>query len=118
VTERERLSNVFGFDYGIECFVPEAKRKYGYFCVPVMMGKSFMARMDCKSHRDESRFEIKALHLEPEFATRRAFASVAHDLVRAIREYALFDGCKDVIVKETAPEFTRVMLRSQLKLAS
>ena len=76
-----------------------------------------MARMDCISHRDESRFEIKALYLEPEFATRRAFASVAHDFVRAIREYALFDGCKDVIVTETALEFARGMLRSQLKSA-
>ncbi|MAW28836.1 MAG: hypothetical protein CMP98_08555 [Gammaproteobacteria bacterium] len=117
VTERERLSNVFGFDYQIECFVPEAKRKYGYFCLPVMMGKSFMARMDCRSHRDESRFEIKALYLEPEFATRRAFASVVNDFARAIREYGVFDGCKDVIVMETAPEFARGMLRSQLKSA-
>ncbi len=34
VNQRERLLDVFDFDYQIECFVPEAKRRYGYFCLP------------------------------------------------------------------------------------
>ena len=32
------LTASFGFDYQIECFVPEAKRQYGYFCLPAMAG--------------------------------------------------------------------------------
>ena len=117
VTERDRLASVFGFNYQIECFVPEAKRQYGYFCLPVIVGKSFMGRMDCKSHRDSGRFEIKSLHLESEFSSPKAFGPVLPDLVKAIREYAAFDGCGDVEVARTSPGFARKMLHRQLQMA-
>src|SRR5258708_4192637 len=43
---RRRLREFFDFDYQIECFVPEPKRKYGYFSLPVLVGDTFIARMD------------------------------------------------------------------------
>ena len=64
VIQRERLQALFEFDYKIECYVPAAKRKYGYFCLPLLYRGEFIGRMDCKAHRKESRLEIKALHLE------------------------------------------------------
>lgn len=115
VTERERLASVFGFDYQIECFVPEAKRQYGYFCLPVMAGKTFIGRMDCKSHRDEKRFEIKSLHLEPAFATPATLQPVLADFVTAIREYAAFEGCDDITLTQATPGFALRLLRKQVK---
>jgi uncharacterized protein YcaQ len=36
--QRQRMRNLFGFDYQIECYVPAAKRKHGYFSLPILWG--------------------------------------------------------------------------------
>ncbi len=45
---RHRLRDFFNFDYQVECFVPAPKRKYGYFSLPVLLGDTFVARMDSR----------------------------------------------------------------------
>jgi uncharacterized protein YcaQ len=52
VIQRDRLRALFGFDYNLECYVPEGKRKYGYFSLPVLQGDQFVGRIDCKAQRD------------------------------------------------------------------
>ena len=98
VIQRERAAAVFGFDYTIECYVPEAKRRFGYFALPILFRDGFVGRMDCKAHRAERRFEIKTLHLESEVeeAFLPAFAS-------AVRDYAGFTGCDEVDVRQVRP---------------
>lgn len=118
VTERERLMAVFDFDYQIECFVPQAKRRFGYFCLPVMHGDRLVARMDCKSHRNERRFEVKGLFLEPEFAVRERFAEMVDPLATAIIDYARFDDCDEASVTRTEPAFANQMLTQALTRAA
>ncbi len=64
VWDRARASAMFGFDYTIECYVPEPKRRYGYFVLPVLHRGALVGRLDAKAHRDEGRFEVKGIHLE------------------------------------------------------
>ncbi|MCH7382658.1 winged helix DNA-binding domain-containing protein [Acinetobacter dispersus] len=64
VIHRERLSTLFDFDYRIECYVPAAKRQYGYFCLPLLYADRLVGRIDCKVHRSEKRLEVIRLHLE------------------------------------------------------
>ena len=64
VIQRQRGRDIFGFDYQIECYVPEAKRQYGYFSLPVLYRDGFVGRIDCKAHRSTGTFEIKSLHIE------------------------------------------------------
>lgn len=59
--DRKRALRLFGFDYRIEIFVPEARRKYGYYVFPVMEGDRIIARVDMKAHRDDDRLHVKAL---------------------------------------------------------
>lgn len=59
--QRERIRELFGFDFMIECYVPEAKRRFGYFCLPILHCDRLIGRMDCKSHRDQKRFQVKSL---------------------------------------------------------
>ena len=61
VIQRKRINALFAFDYQIECYVPESKRKYGYFCLPILWDGRLVARMDCKVDRDNSLLQI--LHL-------------------------------------------------------
>jgi uncharacterized protein YcaQ len=65
IRDRKRAIRLFGFDYTIEVFVPEKKRRYGYYVLPVLEGDRFIARADLKAHRDEGRLEVKGLWLEP-----------------------------------------------------
>ncbi len=65
VWDRARCKALFGFDFALECYLPQEKRKYGYFCLPLLVRGALVGRMDAKAHRKEGRFEIKSLHLEP-----------------------------------------------------
>ena len=64
VIQRKRLSEIFGFDYQIECYVPPAKRQYGYFSLPLLWGTKFVGRMDTKIDRKTHILHIQNLHLE------------------------------------------------------
>lgn len=64
VIQRKRLAEVFDFDYQIECYVPEAKRQYGYFSLPLLWGTKFVGRMDAKIERKTQILHIQNLHLE------------------------------------------------------
>ena len=66
--DRKRALRLFGFDYRIEIFVPEAKRKYGYYVFPVLEGDRVIARVDVKAFRDRDVLQVRALW--PERGTR------------------------------------------------
>ena len=46
--DRDRAERLFGFHYRIEIFVPEAKRRYGYYVFPVMQGDRLIGRIDAR----------------------------------------------------------------------
>lgn len=58
---RARASFLFGFDYRIEVFVPEAKRTYGYYVFPILEGDRLVGRVDMKAFRDQNTLRVKAL---------------------------------------------------------
>ena len=65
IRDRKRANRLFGFDYRIEVFVPEKKRQYGYYVLPLIEGDRFIGRADMKTHRAEGKLEMKGLWLEP-----------------------------------------------------
>ena len=64
VIQRQRLKEIFDYDYQIECYVPAAKRQYGYFSLPLLWGTQFVGRMDAKIDRKTQQLHIQNLHLE------------------------------------------------------
>jgi len=74
--QRKRTLELFGFDYQVECYVPAAKRKYGYFCLPLLWGQQFAGRMDAKIDRKEGTLHILNLHIETDKTAefKQAFA--------------------------------------------
>jgi uncharacterized protein YcaQ len=65
VWDRERVKTLFDFEFTIECYLPAAKRRYGYYLLPVLHRGRLIGRLDAKAHRKEGLFEIKALYFEP-----------------------------------------------------
>lgn len=94
---RRRLRDFFDFDYQIECFVPEAKRKYGYFSLPILVGDTFVARMDSKADRKTKTLIIHNLHFEKVKMTKAVLEKVCD----AIREFAGFNGCGEIVIQRT-----------------
>ena len=66
--DRKRCERLFGFHYRIEVFVPEAKRRYGYYVFPVMQGDRLIGRIDLKCQRADGRLAITAFWPEPGIA--------------------------------------------------
>jgi uncharacterized protein len=89
---RHRLRDFFNFDYQIECFVPEAKRIYGYFSLPVLIGDTFVGRMDSKADRKNRVLTIHNLHFESIKLTHPMIARLAD----AIRAFAEFNQCEEI----------------------
>lgn len=94
---RHRLRDFFDFDYQIECFVPEPKRKYGYFSLPILVGDTFVARMDSKADRKQKVLIVHNLHFEP----AKLGKPVIDKLTDAIQTFARFNQCRDIIIKKT-----------------
>ncbi|KAA2241306.1 winged helix-turn-helix domain-containing protein [Chitinophaga agrisoli] len=94
---RHRLRDFFDFDYQIECFVPEAKRKYGYFSLPVLVGDTFVARMDSKADRKQRELVIHNLHFEPVQLEKPELAKITD----AINRFAKFNQCQTVVIKKS-----------------
>lgn len=65
VWDRARALAMFDFEYTLECYTPAARRRYGYFVLPILHRGRLVGRLDAKAHRGEGEFEIKALFLEP-----------------------------------------------------
>jgi uncharacterized protein YcaQ len=93
IIQRQRGQSVFQFNYLIECYVPAPKRQFGYFCLPVLYGDSFVARVDCKAHRKQGLFEIKSIHYEPNFIPNEDFTKAFSS---AIDSFSKFNGCSDI----------------------
>lgn len=91
---RRRLRDFFDFDYQVECFVPAPKRKYGYFSLPVLVGDTFVARMDCKAERKEKVFTINNIHFERVKITKNDLGRIAD----AIRDFADFNQCRNILI--------------------
>jgi uncharacterized protein len=65
VRDRNRALRLFGFDYRFEAFVPEPKRQYGYYVLPILEGDRIVGRIDMKHHRAEGRLAVNGLWWEP-----------------------------------------------------
>lgn len=109
--QRERLRAIFQYDYQIECYVPAARRQYGYFCLPLLYRDQFIGRMDSKAHRGAGHLEIRSLHLEPHGFDAEP---VIDALVDAIGQFCHFQQCDTVSLTEAKPDCWARYLRTAL----
>ncbi|MBD5769532.1 winged helix-turn-helix domain-containing protein [Marinomonas colpomeniae] len=116
VIQRDRLRSLFQYDYQIECYVPEAKRQYGYFSLPLLFRGEFIGRMDCKAYRKERRLEIKFLHLESTIK-QHGFddAQIISAFADAIESFRQFQQCDFVSLTNASPRTLILPLRNALE---
>ena len=106
IIQRKRGQRFFDFDYVIECYLPEAKRKYGYFCLPVLYGDRFVGRFDPKADRASKVFHIKQMHFEKNFSPDENFNA---GFALKLKAYASFTGCDKVVVDKADKSWKKEM---------
>lgn len=67
VHNRERLVDLFEFDYVLEMFKPAAQRRWGYFALPVLHGDRFVGKVDAKADRKAGLLRVNAVHADVPF---------------------------------------------------
>ena len=103
VIQRNRLEFFFNFNYRIECYMPAHKRKFGYFCLPLLVGDQFIGRIDVKAHREKGLLEVKKIFFENPSVQKRSETTFNNKL----EEFAQFNGCSKVIGARIGPVIMR-----------
>ncbi len=87
VWNRDRALRMFDFDYRIEIYVPEAKRRWGYYVLPIMVDGQIVARSCIKTDRDAGVLRIRTSWAEDGHAdaeTAERVAPAFHDLAKLV----------------------------------
>jgi uncharacterized protein YcaQ len=114
VMDRRRLRALFDFDCKLECYVPAPKRRYGYFCLPILWGDRFVGRLDSKADRKQETLIVHTLMFERDLED---YEPLLPALAEKLRAFAAFNQCERVIVTETQPRKLRAPLRRELRAA-
>lgn len=93
IRDRNRTERLFGFNYRIEVFVPEAQRQYGYYVFPLLEGDRLVGRIDMKADRKRGALEVKRLWWENGV---RPSAGRREKLEAELARLAKFTGVEEV----------------------
>jgi uncharacterized protein len=67
VYDRVRSVELFDFEYTLEMYKPAAKRRWGYFALPVLHGDRLVGKVDATADRKAGVFRVNAIHEDVKF---------------------------------------------------
>jgi uncharacterized protein len=91
VWDRPLLASLLGFEYVWDLFHPPAKRRFGWYVLPILFGTRFAGRIEPRIDRDGGRVELLGLWWEDGFSARRAEGFV-EAMREALAAYLRFSG--------------------------
>jgi uncharacterized protein YcaQ len=87
VRDRVRNLQFWNFDYKIEIYTPQAKRKYGYYVLPLLHNDQLIGRVDPKMDRAQGILNMNAVHLEANAPRDGKTARAVRDAVEELGEF-------------------------------
>jgi hypothetical protein len=67
VFDRKRMEDLFGFDYQLEMYKPVAKRRWGYWAMPILHGDRLVGKLDATADREAGVLRVDAVHEDEPF---------------------------------------------------
>ena len=118
VWDRDFLRSLWDFDYVWEVYVPAAKRRWGYYVLPLLWGDRLVGRIEPRIERKTATLRVLDLWWEPGFEPL-AEPGFVEELAAALRSHATFLGAKKIVLPRTARHRgLTAELRGGLQLAS
>jgi len=62
IHDRVRSQELFGFEYLLEMYKPAAKRRWGYFALPILHGDRLVGKLDATADRTAGVLRVDAVH--------------------------------------------------------
>jgi uncharacterized protein YcaQ len=84
IYDRKRAVELFDFEYTLEMYKPAAKRRWGYFALPILHGDRLVGKLDAIADRKAGVLRVNAIHEDVKFtrAIAKAVQSEVNDLAR------------------------------------
>ena len=67
IHDRKRTQDLFGFDYQLEMYKPVARRRWGYYALPVLYGDRLVGKLDAQADRQAGVLRVNAIHQDVPF---------------------------------------------------
>ena len=74
IHDRVRSEELFDFEYALEMYKPAAKRRWGYFALPILHGDRLVGKLDAIADRKASVLRVNAIHEDVSFSRAMAAA--------------------------------------------
>jgi uncharacterized protein YcaQ len=98
IYNRDRTEELFDFSYRLEMYMPVARRRYGYYVLPILHGHDLVGRLDPLFDRAAGRLTINAVYAEP-----AAPADAGPAVAQVIVDLARWLGAKQIAVGKQRP---------------
>jgi uncharacterized protein YcaQ len=103
IIDRRRAARLFGLEYQLECYVPEAKRKFGYFALPILFWEKdarleFVGLADLKADRRARSLIVRRISLSRPPKGPPA-ARIARAVADELQRFASFNGAEKLVVE-------------------
>ncbi|WP_130449833.1 DNA glycosylase AlkZ-like family protein [Kribbella rubisoli] len=85
VYDRKRLGEIFDFDYQLEMYKPVAKRRWGYFALPILHNDRLVGKVDAMSDRKAGIFRVDAIHEDEPFS--KTLTAAVHREIRDLAKW-------------------------------
>lgn len=95
-----RDEKLWGYHQSLESYLPAPKRRYGYFCMPILHKDRLVGRFDPKLERKNGILRLKALYLEPGV---KPDEDLVEDTATAMRDFMAFHAAKELIIEHSEP---------------
>jgi uncharacterized protein YcaQ len=79
VFDRKRMTEIFEFEYGLEMYKPAAKRRWGYYALPILYGDRLVGKLDATADRKARVLRVDAIHTDVTF-TKAMTAAVRREV--------------------------------------